>query len=276
MSTSHASKSSIWQYRALEHWIKTVLTSQLIDPGATILELCCGKGLDTGKWDRAKIGRYVGVDNNQSLLDDAKERWLQKHSPFPASFHQINLTTQSLDAILDPGLQFDVVVCYKGLSDSCESETALKQFLKNAICRLKEGGFFYGIVADSSAIWCKAQKQTSDGVGSTTILSDLYSIKFEDTNFNYFGSKYILKLDDTPSEQTYMVHFPSFLQFMNELGFDMIEITNFNDIYEDYKRTYHQYLKSLNAFDKKGKLHTDQMEILGLYAAFIFKKRENS
>jgi hypothetical protein len=38
------------------------LISDIVDPCDKVCELYCGKGLDIGKWARAKIGHFVGID----------------------------------------------------------------------------------------------------------------------------------------------------------------------------------------------------------------------
>ena len=48
--------------KAHEQWVKTVLISDIVESGDKVCELCCGKGLDIGKWVRGKIGEFTGVD----------------------------------------------------------------------------------------------------------------------------------------------------------------------------------------------------------------------
>lgn len=50
------------QFKAFEAWVKTVLISDIIEPNDKICEFCCETGQDIGKWARAKIALYVGID----------------------------------------------------------------------------------------------------------------------------------------------------------------------------------------------------------------------
>ena len=48
----------------MEHWVKQTLIAQLSDEGDSVLELCCGKGVDLGKWIRAKAKHFTGIGTN--------------------------------------------------------------------------------------------------------------------------------------------------------------------------------------------------------------------
>lgn len=59
-----------------------------------VLDLACGRGGDMFKWDRANIGLYVGVDVNQSFLNEAKERAIKLLHVRP-KFYQCDLESKS-------------------------------------------------------------------------------------------------------------------------------------------------------------------------------------
>lgn len=60
MSAS-SQKSMWWQAGPFEQWVQEVLISVLVPDGASVCELMCGSGKALGKWQRAKLGQYVGV-----------------------------------------------------------------------------------------------------------------------------------------------------------------------------------------------------------------------
>ena len=60
MSAS-SKKSMWWQAGPFEQWVQEVLISVLVPEGASVCELMCGSGKALGKWQRAKLGQYVGV-----------------------------------------------------------------------------------------------------------------------------------------------------------------------------------------------------------------------
>ncbi|CAB4268761.1 unnamed protein product [Prunus armeniaca] len=48
--------------KKLNNWIKSVLIQLYASRGDVVLDHACGKGGDLIKWDKAKIGYYVGID----------------------------------------------------------------------------------------------------------------------------------------------------------------------------------------------------------------------
>ncbi|XP_066369433.1 mRNA cap guanine-N7 methyltransferase 1-like isoform X1 [Miscanthus floridulus] len=57
------------------NWIKSVLIQLYARPGDCGLDLACGKGGDLIKWDKAKVGYYVGVDIAQGSIKDCMTRY---------------------------------------------------------------------------------------------------------------------------------------------------------------------------------------------------------
>jgi hypothetical protein len=130
----------------------------------------------------------------------------------------------SIDKALERGTEFDVVACFNGLENFFETRERAMCFIRNAasrflisitlhftqcICRLKTGGYFFGLLPDSSAIWYKAQKATGD---KPFIKEKLISIDFFSDEFKHFGTKYVMKIEGMPPTHQYLVHFPSFIQ----------------------------------------------------------------
>ncbi|CAL5405716.1 unnamed protein product [Camellia sinensis] len=54
--------SPIIHLKKLNNWIKSVLIQLYARRGDAVVDLGCGKGGDLIKWDKAKIGYYVGID----------------------------------------------------------------------------------------------------------------------------------------------------------------------------------------------------------------------
>lgn len=61
-------KSMWWQAGPFEQWVQEVLISVLVPEGASVCELMCGSGKALGKWQRAKLGQYVGVGVSLSTI----------------------------------------------------------------------------------------------------------------------------------------------------------------------------------------------------------------
>jgi len=168
---------------------------------------------------------------------------------------------------------FDGVCCFNGFQNSFESREKAVMFLQNVAALLKPGGFFFGLLPDSSAIWYKAQRVSNE---KPFIKGDLYSIEFESENFDFFGTKYNMKIEEAGLlvEQTdeFLVHFPSLIRLANDTGLKMLEITNLQEFYEDYRKNHSDLLKSMNVLNKQGKIDPAQKDVFGLFTTFLFQK----
>lgn len=271
MATQVNYKTPVWQVRAFQNWVKTVMVSEMVEPGMKVCEFCCGTGLEIGKWDRAKVGDYTGIDESATSLSESEDRWKKKNKPFSAEFRVINLFTTKLDTIENPLLlgTYDVVGCFEGMQRSFESEDKARTFLYNASKMLKIGGIFFGLLPDSSEIWYKSQKVTS---GLPMVKGTLFSAEFPTDDFTNYGSTYTFKLGDGTVSNEYLVHFPSLIKLAKEYDLQMLGITNLNEFYEDNRKNYADKLKAMAVLDKKGKILAPQMEIIGLYTTFVFLK----
>jgi len=263
-------KTPIWQVKAHEQWVKTVLLSDVVAPKDKVCELYCDKGHDIGKWGRAKISYYLGVDPSVDFLSDARERWKQKNKPFEADFIQIDPSLESFCNIRwKNNLMFDVVCCFNGMQNCFQAESHVRILLANVSSCLRNGGYFIGILPDSSSIWYRVHKTI---VERPCIRGALYSIEFKDDAFHFFGTTYRLKMEGSPEIEEYLVHFPSLVRIASEYQLVMIDITNLQDFYEENKKNYGDLLKTSGVLNKQGKIEPAQSDIIGLYTMFIFRK----
>lgn len=106
--------SPIIGLKSFNNWIKAVMIAKFARPAiretnsrpegmefvgskrrpkytARVLDLGCGKGGDLGKWAKAEIANYVGVDIADVSIDQARERWAgQRRKAFDAEFFALD------------------------------------------------------------------------------------------------------------------------------------------------------------------------------------------
>ncbi|KYQ93507.1 hypothetical protein DLAC_06204 [Tieghemostelium lacteum] len=271
-------KTPIWQFKAYENWVKTILISELVETGNSLAEFYCGQGLDTGKWERSKIRKYYGFDHAKESLVESETKWLQRKQPYEAEFIEIDLTTDDINEKLreketpQQTIEFDSVACFEGLQHSFLNQDTANQFIENASNRLKVGGYFFGIMPDSSSIWYKSQKEAATGSGLPTVKSALFNIDFDSDIFDFFGCKYHLSLKDGNTYTENLIHFPSFINLCKNHNLILVEATNLAEFYEENKKNYESKLQQARVLVGKGKIEPAQMDLISLYTTFIFVK----
>ena len=85
--------SSIYNLKCFNNWIKAVLINEFIPRNATVLDLCCGKGGDLIKWNKAKVSKLLGLDISSISIEQCRDRFLQMNEPFYAQFIAIDCFT---------------------------------------------------------------------------------------------------------------------------------------------------------------------------------------
>ncbi|EGC30726.1 hypothetical protein DICPUDRAFT_89950 [Dictyostelium purpureum] len=301
-------KTPLWQYKAFQNWVKTILISEMVDEKDMVADFYCN-GMDTGKWERSKIHCYYGFDPSPEELSIAESKLKQKKNPYSAKFLKCNFNEDQIDTIIkndtnqiigmdvdnnnnntrnnnynnsfnidqnginnSSGVIFDVVSCFNGVQNSFSSAQDAEQLIKNVSVLLKDGGFFFGIIPDSSSIWYRSQKVSS---GFPGVKSALYTIEFNSEISNFFGCKYKLTLKDGSIIEENLIHFPSFINICKKYNLTLVEAINFTDFYDENKKTYEKLLKNSGVLPQGiKKIDQPQMELIGLYTTFIFVKEK--
>lgn len=289
----------------LEHWIKSVLITCFVKEDAWVFEVNSGDGSEIGKWQRAKIQQLTAADKDENNLIKLLDRSIRKRYtalPFTLkcdiSTERIDwsnieamptfnipenfLTDESLPKLLpnvtdQPHMgRYDSVACFTGLAFHHE-ETALT-LIKNVSDLLKEGGFFFGIMPDSSVLFTKAHnQQTVNGV----VKGEDYEIAFPNGNVTEFFQDYFQPKPITfraftePNKEVkeaslYLVHCPTLIKICAQNNLAMIEIQNLAEFYEENRKLHENNLKKILGTLKVHGKHTLR---LGFYTMFAFQKR---
>ncbi|XP_064983325.1 mRNA cap guanine-N7 methyltransferase 1-like isoform X4 [Musa acuminata AAA Group] len=152
--------SPIIHLKKLNNWIKSVLIQLYAHPKDAVLDIACGKGGDLIKWDKARIGYYVGVDIAEGSIKDCRTRYngdsdqqqRRKKFSFPARLICADFYEVRLDKYLHDDAPFDVCSCQFALHYSWSTEARARQALANVSALLQPGGTFIGTMPDANVI----------------------------------------------------------------------------------------------------------------------------
>ena len=89
------------------------------------------------------------------------------------------------------------------------------------------------------------------------------------------GTSYVNREKGRDDKIEYLVHFPTLLQLARKVGLEMVDISNFLNFYEDYKKTYEPQLVEIMGWGKtERKMIDNQLELIG--TLFFFQGHLNS
>ncbi|KAF9608052.1 hypothetical protein IFM89_005202 [Coptis chinensis] len=197
--------SPIIHLKKLNNWIKSVLIQLFTRRGDAVLDLACGKGGDLIKWDKAKVGYYVGIDIAEGSVEDCRTRYngdadqnqRRKKFTFPARLFCGDCFQAGLDKALEDDAPFDLCSCQFAMHYSWSTEARARQALANVSALLRPGGTFIGTMPNANVIIKKLREAEGLAFGNS-----VYWIRF-DEEFAYkkfkssspFGIKYKFHLE---------------------------------------------------------------------------------
>ncbi|KAM3964812.1 RNA guanine-7 methyltransferase [Aphomia sociella] len=314
-------KSPIFYVRNFNNWVKSVLIQEYTDKvrekdygrPLRVLDICCGKGGDLSKWQKARIDKVIFADIADISVQQCKTRYedLRKRcrSLFSAEFIAADCTKETLrDKYSDPSIKFDLVSCQFGLHYSYESLGQARRMLTNISECLRPDGYFFGTIPDAYEIISRAKKSPDGAFGNR-----IYNIKLLfDTEKGYplFGAKYDFHLEGVVDCPEFLVNFELFVMLAAEYGLELVYKARFSDFYKDHSEKYKQLLHRIMCFesypappgkdligeeaeyeharrfyenlDKKnerdriGTMSMCEWEVATVYMAFAFKKRKST
>ncbi|MEO0236663.1 MAG: hypothetical protein ABIN35_00325 [candidate division WOR-3 bacterium] len=270
---------------------------QLLDPA-------CGQGGDLSKWHDARIDYVLGIDLDQSNIDEAINRYsimLQSTKKskmrfmFPKKIDLIcgdsskeiktgaaGMTRENQEKLKTIIQQmgknlFHLVSCQFAFHYFTKSEQVLDAFLTNVRDNLVEGGYFIGTTLNGRIVFDKLISQdTIQGKKKSSKDEEtvIWSItkKYTEPTFENFGqaiSVFNISIGQEISE--YLVNFEYLKSKVETYGLSFIEIKNFEDFYQ----TTHQIA---NQKDKQiiQEMSEAEKEYSKMHVYFILQKKKSS
>ncbi|XP_005187370.2 mRNA cap guanine-N7 methyltransferase [Musca domestica] len=243
-------KSRIFHMRNFNNWIKSQLISEYIkriktnqrmgDP-MRVLDMCCGKGGDLLKWEKAMITHLICTDIAEVSVEQCKRRYEDiirraEHSKFAhkftAEFFACDSTLVRLrERFKDPSLKLNLVSCQFAFHYSFESLTQADCMVRNAAECLQPGGFFIATIPDAFEI----MKRLRASPNGRSFGNEVYNIEFcSDTNPPpFFGAKYQFHLEGVVDCPEFLVHFPTLEKLCRKYGLKLERKTTFADYFKE-------------------------------------------
>ncbi|XP_063529366.1 mRNA cap guanine-N7 methyltransferase [Cydia strobilella] len=312
--------SPIFYLRNFNNWVKSVLIQEYTDKirekdygrPLRVLDICCGKGGDLSKWQKARVERVVFADIAEVSVQQCQTRYedLRRRCGrlFAAEFIAADCTKDTLrDKYCDPSISFDVVSCQFGLHYSFESLAQARRMLTNISECLKPDGYFFGTIPNAYEIVSRAQKSPDGAFGNK-----IYNIKLlfdPKEGYPLFGAKYDFHLEGVVDCPEFLVNFQLFVKLAAEYGLELVYSAGLAGFYKDHCEKYKTLMNRIMCFEcypapsgkeligeetdyKHAKEHLEQMEkperdMIGtmsqreweaatIYMAFAFKKLKST
>ncbi|XP_004235844.1 mRNA cap guanine-N7 methyltransferase 1-like [Solanum lycopersicum] len=281
--------SPIIHLKKLNNWIKSVLIQLYAKRGDAVLDLACGKGGDLIKWDKAKVGYYVGIDIADGSIEDCRTRYngdadhhqRRKKFSFPARLMCGDCYEVRLDRILADDAPFDVCSCQFAMHYSWSTEARARRALANVSALLRPGGIFIGTMPDANVIIKKLRE--AEGL---TFGNSVYWIRFDEEfsekkfkSSNPFGIKYKFHLEDAVDCPEWIVPFHIFKELAEEYDFELVFVKNNHIFIDEYmkKPEFIELMRRLGALgdgnQDRSTLSPDEWEVAYLYLTFVLRKR---
>uniref|UniRef100_A0A803MH19 mRNA (guanine-N(7))-methyltransferase n=1 Tax=Chenopodium quinoa TaxID=63459 RepID=A0A803MH19_CHEQI len=272
--------SPIIHLKKLNNWIKSVLIQLYARPGNAVLDLACGKGGDLIKWDKAKIGYYVGIDIAEGSIEDCRTRYngdadknsRRKKFKFPARLLCGDCFEVQLDRVLAEDGPFDLCSCQFALHYSWSTEARARRALANITALLRPGGILIGTMPDANVIVKKFREEIYRFQGFIT--TNIYFLAF--LRIVSYGIPNI-PLQDAVDCPEWVVPFPVFKSLAEEYDFELVFAKNNHQFVEEYlkKPEFVELMRRLGALGDShdnSTLSPDEWEVAYLYLAFVLKK----
>lgn len=168
---------------------------------------------------------------------------------------------------------FDVVSCQFAIHYSFETMERSREFVKNAASKLRPGGYFFGTTIDMKVLLERAS-MSEDG---RRCENSQYKVVFDEFGAEgpQNGSRYVFSLVDAVTDVPEYLVDPNVLTALcEEEGLELVRMQNFYSMYNEEIQNP-RAMPNANIPSASSKFEPDTWETLGLYMAFVYRKKGN-
>ncbi|KAL7639958.1 UNVERIFIED_CONTAM: hypothetical protein RMT77_009371 [Armadillidium vulgare] len=235
--------SRIVYMRNFNNWIKSIFLSKFIgqireeshdDIKIIALDMCCGKGGDLMKWQKANIRHLICADIAETSISQCKERYehLKKRGKiFSAEFVVADCTKTRLKQHLEvPEKKLDIVSCQFAFHYCFESLSQAETMIRNVSDVLRKGGYFIATIPDANKILSKFRSAGSNSFGN-----EVFKIEFPESRLSepsLFGDTYNFFLEGVVNCPEFLVHFPTLVRICKKYDLELVYNKSFEELYE--------------------------------------------
>lgn len=252
--------SPIFYLRNFNNWVKSVLIQEYSDKvrekhygrKIKVLDICCGKGGDLSKWQKARVEHVIFADIAKVSVQQCQARYedLQKRSGriYSAEFITADCTKETLrDKYTDPSINFDFVSCQFGFHYCFESLAQARRMLSNISECIRPDGYFFGTIPNAYEIVTRARKSPSATFGNR-----IYNIKLlfdPKEGYPLFGAKYDFHLEGVVDCPEFLVNFEMLEKLAAQYGLELVYKANFADFFKKHSENYKPLLNRIICFE---------------------------
>lgn len=258
-------RNRIYHMRNFNNWMKSMLINEFIEKvrpqklgePLKVMDMCCGKGGDLLKFEKAGVTHLICTDIAGNSVDQCKARYdelKRKHSGklFEAEFITCDNTIERLRGkYKDPTMKLNMVSCQFAFHYSFESLRQVEFMTRNAAECLRDGGYFIATIPDANEIMRRQRLAESNSFGNS-----VYEIDFvcDTEKPPLFGAKYRFSLDKVVNDcPEFLVYFPLLVEVCKKYGLELVKKTSFPDYFaekKEYGKDLLQRMKTLEYYSK--------------------------
>lgn len=253
-------KSRIFHMRNFNNWIKSMFIneflakikgSQKLGEHLRVLDMCCGKGGDLLKYEKAGITHLICTDIADVSIEQCKVRYDQMMAKggrkFTAEFIACDNTLVRLrEKYKDPSMKLNLVSCQFAFHYCFESLSQADCMARNASECLQPGGYFIATIPDANEIMKRQRLANANSFGNS-----VYNIEFccDTENPPLFGAKYQFHLEGVVDCPEFLVYFPLLEELCRKYGLKLVRKTGFADYFHENKESGKVLLQRMNALE---------------------------